>query len=262
MAFSVVHALSEFLAQTLFVFIGTGTATGIAGDPAWVLQVALAFGLSITALVYAIGSKSGGQMAQINGAVTIGLAAIGELDPVQAVVNIICQLGGSMLGSGLLSLIVRQGSDKAKKLGGSLGENFVGDGFSATQAFYGEAIMTFVLMYVVLETAVNKMNKSNSALAPLAIGFAVFLGHVVLIPIDGCSINPTRSFGPAVVAKIQHRGGHHFKDFWVFIIGPITGALVAAGYYKVVSGLEAKESGAEEEAYLPFDEPEKQKQTA
>jgi MIP family channel proteins len=250
MAFSVVHALSEFLAQTLFVFICTGTASGIAGDPAWVLQVSLAFGLSITALAYAIGSKSGGQ---INGAVTIGLAAIGELDPVQAVVNIICQLGGSMLGSGLLSLVVRKSSDKT----GGLGSNAVGPGFSPKQAFLGEAIMTFVLMYVVLETAVNKKNKSNSALAPLAIGFAVFLGHVVLIPIDGCSINPTRSFGPAVVATIQDRGAKHFEDFWVFIIGPITGALVAAGYYKVVSGLEANESDAEE-ASLPFDEPAKQ----
>mmetsp|Transcript_18424 Transcript_18424/g.54751 ORF Transcript_18424/g.54751 Transcript_18424/m.54751 type:complete len:248 (+) Transcript_18424:64-807(+) len=237
MGLSVVHALSEFLAQTLFVFICTGSAAGVAGTPGWVLQVALTFGLCITALAYAIGSKSGGQ---INGAVTIGLMVAGELDPVQGVANIVCQLCGSMLGSGLLSLIYRKSSD----LTGGLGTNHVGPGFSPRQAFLGEAIMTFVLMYVVFETAVNKKNKGNSALAPLAIGFAVFLGHVVLIPIDGCSINPTRTFGPAVVAKSQDRGSNPFEDFWVFILGPIAGAVVAAVYYKLISGMEANEEEA------------------
>jgi MIP family channel proteins len=234
MAFSVVHALSEFLAQTLFVFTCTGSAAGVANTPGWVLQVSLTFGFCITALAYAIGSKSGGQ---INGAVTIGLMVAGELDPIQGVANIVCQLGGSMLGSGLLSLIYRKSSDMT----GGLGTNAVGPGFSARQAFLGEAIMTFILMYVVFETAVNKKNAGNAALAPVAIGFAVFLGHCVLIPIDGCSINPTRSFGPAVVASSQNRGANPWQDFWVFVLGPIAGAVVAAVYYKVVSGLEANE---------------------
>ena len=66
--------------------------------------------------------------------------------------------------------------------------------------------MVFILMYVVLETAVNKKNKANAALAPVAIGFAVYIGHTMLIPVDGCSLNPTRSFGPALVSYIQNRG--------------------------------------------------------
>ena len=105
-------------------------------------------------------------------------------------------------GSGLLSLVYRKSSDRTN----GLGSNRVGPGFSPRQAFLGEAIMVFILMYVVLETAVNKKNKANAALAPVAIGFAVYIGHTMLIPVDGCSLNPTRSFGPALVSYIQNRG--------------------------------------------------------
>ncbi|KAH8046351.1 water channel [Aureococcus anophagefferens] len=104
---------------------------------------------------------------------------------------------------------------KESDLTGGLGSNGVGSGFSNSQALLGEIVMTFLLMYVVLETAVSKTNNKGD-FAPIAIGFAVYLGHVVLIPIDGCSINPTRSFGPAVVATVQDRGSKHFEDFWVF----------------------------------------------
>ena len=102
--------------------------------------------------------------------------------------------------------------------------------------------MVFILMYVVLETAVNKKNKANAALAPVAIGFAVYIGHTMLIPVDGCSLNPTHSFGPALVSYIQNRGPNYFRDFWVFVIGPVTGATVAAAYYKVINAMQDKEA--------------------
>ena len=158
---------------------------------------------------------------------SIGLAAAGELEPMQCVCNIFAQCCGSLVGAGLLSVMVRKEAD----LTGGLGSNGVGASFSAKQALLGEVIMTFVLMYVVLETAVSKKNNKGD-FAPLAIGFAVYLGHVVLIPIDGCSINPTRSLGPAVVATIQDRGSKHFQDFWVFVVGPILGALLAVVNFK------------------------------
>ena len=141
-------------------------------------------------------------------------------------------------GSGLLSLVYRKSSDRTN----GLGSNRVGPGFSPRQAFLGEAIMVFILMYVVLETAVNKKNKANAALAPVAIGFAVYIGHTMLIPVDGCSLNPTRSFGPALVSYIQNRGPNYFRDFWVFVIGPVTGATVAAAYYKVINAMQDKEA--------------------
>merc|ERR1719217_949810 len=114
-------------------------------------------------------------------------------------------------------------------LTGGLGTNGVSDNYSQGEAFFGEIIMTFVLMYVVLETACNPKNA----------------GNIVLAPIDGCSINPTRSFGPAVVASAQGRrkcgttGGEgcdapsRWNDWWVWTFGPCIGALIAVAYYKV-----------------------------
>ena len=249
---------------------GTGCATGVAGTPGWVQQVSLTFGLTITVLAYTIGGRSGGH---INGAVTLGLFAAKQIKAPngsseykdaapQALANIVAQLLGSTIGSAALSTIVDQKAD----LTGGLGTNGVSDNYSQGEAFFGEIIMTFVLMYVVLETACNPKNAGNIVLAPVAIGFAVYLGHVVLIPIDGCSINPTRSFGPAVVASAQGRkkcgvtttesidlgdgtgvrsissydwqpgcdAPSRWNDWWVWTFGPCIGALIAVAYYKLV----------------------------
>jgi len=212
--------------------------------------VSLTFGLTITVLAYTIGGRSGGH---INGAVTLGLFAAKQIKAPngsseykdaapQALANIVAQLLGSTIGSAALSTIVDQKAD----LTGGLGTNGVSDNYTQGEAFFGEVIMTFVLMYVVLETACNPKNAGNIVLAPVAIGFAVYLGHVVLIPIDGCSINPTRSFGPAVVASAQGRrkcgttGGEgcdapsRWNDWWVWTFGPCIGALIAVAYYKLV----------------------------
>ena len=218
---------------------GTGCATGVAGTPGWVQQVSLTFGLTITVLAYTIGGRSGGH---INGAVTVGLFAAKQIKAPngsseykdaapQAIANILAQLLGSTIGSAFVSIIVDQKAD----LTGGLGTNGVGAAYTQGEAFLGEIIMTFVLMYVVLETACNPKNAGNIVLAPVAIGFAVYLGHVVLIPIDGCSINPTRSFGPAVVASAQGRTeSSRWKDWWVWTFGPCLGALIAVAYYKLV----------------------------
>ena len=218
---------------------GTGCATGVANEPGWIQQVSLTFGLTITVLAYTIGGRSGGH---INGAVTLGLFAAKQIKAPngsseykdaapQAIANIVAQLLGSTIGSAALSTIVDQKAD----LTGGLGTNGVSDNYSQGEAFFGEIIMTFVLMYVVLETACNPKNAGNIVLAPVAIGFAVYLGHVVLIPIDGCSINPTRSFGPAVVASAQGRTeSSRWKDWWVWTFGPCLGALIAVAYYKLV----------------------------
>ena len=201
--------------------------------------MSLTFGLTITVLAYTIGGRSGGH---INGAVTLGLFAAKQIKAPngsseykdaapQAIANIVAQLLGSTIGSAALSTIVDQKAD----LTGGLGTNGVGAAYTQGEAFLGEIIMTFVLMYVVLETACNPKNAGNIVLAPVAIGFAVYLGHVVLIPIDGCSINPTRSFGPAVVASAQGRTeSSRWKDWWVWTFGPCLGALIAVAYYKLV----------------------------
>merc|ERR1712061_438616 len=115
------------------------------------------------------------------------------------------------------------------------------------QAMIGEIICTSLLMFTVLQTAVNEKSAANRAQAALAIGFSVYLAHSILIPIDGCSINPTRSFGPAVVASIAYSGNdaktHNFwKYHYIFWLGPIIGSLLGVGVYKLMEKIPDKEA--------------------
>lgn len=222
-------ASAEFIAMTVFVFLGCGSAMGIAKDPgsAWVLQVSLTFGFAITALAYAIGHISGGH---INCAVTFGLVLVGACSIQQGVVNLIAQLLGSLFGAFILTLVYPAEKDKT----GGLGSNGVGEGWSKTNALVGEIMGTFLLVFVVLETAVSTGSAANRAQACIAIGIAVFLAHSVLIPIDGCSINPTRSTGPAIVASFRYKGKDALSDLWLFWVGPLLGAAAAAGVYNAL----------------------------
>jgi len=235
---SLIACSAEFVAMTLFVVIGCGSAMGINGTrggsdeqgatsalPGWVLMVSLAFGFAIAALAYAIGHHSGGHM---NCAVTLGLVLAGECGVAQGIGNFIAQMFGSILGAGILCLIFPAEQDKT----GGLGANGVADGWEWYNALVGEIMGTFLLMYVVLQTACHPKSAGNRAQAALAIGLAVFMAHVLLIPVDGCSINPTRSMGPALVAQVRY-GKNTFKDIWIFWLGPLVGAALAAGSYKL-----------------------------
>jgi len=219
--------VAEYLAMTLFVVIGCGSAMGSAKTPGWILQVALTFGLAITVLGYAIGHHSGGH---INCAVTFGLYLAGEVEWFQGVCILLAQILGSITGAAILLCMYPEDKD----LTGALGSNSVNEGYSVVHAFLGEVMMTFLLVFVVLETAISPATKATRAVACLAIGLTVFLAHVVLIPVDGCSINPTRSFGPALLAA-GHRGkgGNAFQDMWIFWLGPLVGAAAAVGAYNL-----------------------------
>jgi MIP family channel proteins len=251
MKLSLKATVAEAVATCLFVYIGTGTATtfsslqtpaagytlvnatrsesvlgstemqvrtlldNITINGSWGVITALAFGLAITVLVYATSHLSGGQL---NPAVTLGLALSRELSPVQAAANIAAQIVGAILGSSFLyATIPNSGAS-------SLGSNTLAAGVSTGNAIMGEIVMTFVLVSVVLETAANRKSTAK-AQAPLAIGFAVFCAHAVLLPIDGCSINPARSLGPAIVS------GTWPGTFWVFVVGPFVGALFAVPFH-------------------------------
>jgi len=216
---------AEYLAMTLFVTIGCGSAMGVAKTPGWILQVALTFGFAITVLGYAIGHYSGGH---INCAVTFGLYLAGEVEWFQGVCILLAQLLGSITGAALLSCMY----PKDKDLTGALASNAVNEGYSVVHAFLGEVMMTFLLVFVVLETAIDPATKASRLVACLAIGLAVFLAHSVLIPVDGCSINPTRSFGPAILAAYsQNKSLKAFQDLWIFWLGPLLGAAAAVGAY-------------------------------
>jgi len=214
--------LHEFICMTLFVYTGCGVATTGTED---VTNIAFAFGMSIMVLVYAIAHTSGGQL---NWAVTIGLMVSGDLESLQGCANMLAQLFGGILGAALLFMTLPDGT------GNKLGSNEVnrGAGYTAAAAFFAEFVFSFFLVFVVFQTAVEKgaITGSNDSArpvtAPIAIGFAVFLAHLFLIPITSCSINPPRSFGPALVATIDGQKGL-FDDFWIFFVAPMLGGVTA-----------------------------------
>lgn len=223
---SIPALIAEFIGMWLFVIIGCGTAMAVTNKTGGIMQISLAFGLAITALAYSIGHISGGH---INCAVTLGLILVRACDPIQGLLNMIAQTLGSFVGAATLCLIFPEQMDAT----GGVGSNAVATGFKEWNALVGEIVMTFLLVVVVLQTAVNPKSLPNRPLACVAIGFAVFLAHCVLIPVDGCSINPTRTIGPAFISKIRNPdvASKALEELWIFIVGPFLGASLAAGAY-------------------------------
>jgi len=216
--------MAEFVAMTLFVIIGCGTAcSNGAADGQNRIIVAFAFGMAIMVLAYSIGHHSGGH---INCAVTFSLILGGRVTWFQGIFNILAQMIGSLVGAGVLAAIYPCEGDMTT----TLGTNMANKNYSDIQILVSEAFGTFLLCFTVWETAVTDQASAGKN-ACIAIGFSVFLAHVLLLPIDGCSINPTRSFGPAIVAA--GRGCSNYTpgglgDLWMFWIGPLCGAAIAA----------------------------------
>jgi len=217
-------ALAELVAMMLFVLFGCGAACAYGADTAQTrLVVAFAFGMAIMVLAYSVVHLSGGH---INGAVTFSLVLGGHLPWYQGLLHLVVQLVGSLLGACVLTMIFPCELDATQ----NLGANLVNPDYGVGRALVAEIVGTFLLCKVVWEVAVSSDSKAGPN-ACLAIGFAVFLAHLVLLPIDGCSINPTRSFGPAIVAKLRSCGnfaGGGLHDMWVMWVGPGIGAALAA----------------------------------
>jgi len=215
--------IAEFFAMMLFVYIGVGTAMT---PTRTVFEIAMAFGMGIVVLAYSIGNKSGGH---INCAVTTALIISGHCKILEGSVIIVCQIVGSIAGAALLAGTIPNSQDASGTH--CFGTNSVAAGFSDGNAFCGEFFGTFLLLYVVFHTAVHakyKLKTDNAA--ALAIGMSVFCAHCVLIPITGCSINPARSLGPAIVGswrEIDHDSCHQWRDIWIFFLAPECAAVFA-----------------------------------
>ena len=229
---------AEFLAMALFVFLGTGSAAStaefaiVAGDcnvqVARILPIAMTFGMSIMVLVYGIGNISGGH---INPAVTFFLFLLREISALRASLIIFAQFSGAVLGSGLLYGSISGLNDhSAGTPPFLLGANSLNPELTEGNGFLLELMGTLILCLTVYLTAVRGGGPSDGQpnLAPLVIGFAVFLAHVVLIPFTGCGINPARTFGPALVNSFAGSDVWN-DDYWIYFLGPLVGAMVAFG---------------------------------
>jgi len=215
--------LAELIGTFVLVFIGTGSAV-VAGKEIGFLGIALAFGISVLVMVYAIGQISG---CHINPAITIGMLANGKIGSKDAVMYIIAQCIGAIIAS-LVLLTIMTGLPGYNLATNGLGQNGYGvaspGGFPLASGFIAEVVLTFIFLMVVFG-ATSK--KAPAGFAGIAIGLSLAMIHMVGIPITGTSVNPARSLGPALVV-----GGTALAQLWVFILAPIIGALIAAMVWK------------------------------
>ena len=208
---------AELIATMLFVFVGAGSVVVIGGvaDSGGLVAVALAHGLAIAVLVAAIGRISGGH---INPAVTFGAVITGRLKLSTGVLYVLAQLTGAVIGALLLEAAL------VGAIEGNLGAHALNldalDGKGA--GVLVEAVLTFMLVFAVFATAMDP--RGMASLAPMAIGFAVLVDHMVGVPLTGASMNPARTFGPALVAGA-------WNDHWVYWLGPLIGGGLAAFVY-------------------------------
>src|SRR6185369_6547504 len=189
--------LAEFIGTFWLVLGGCGSAVLAAAFPGvgiGLLGVSLAFGLSVLTAAYAVGHISGGHF---NPAVTIGLCAAGRISGKDVIGYILAQVGGAIAGAAILYLIAsgKSGFDVTSGFAANgFGANSPG-GYSLAASLITELVMTFFFLIVILG-ATDK--RAPQALAPLAIGFALTVIHLVTIPVTNTSVNPARSTGPAL----------------------------------------------------------------
>ena len=219
--------LAEFIATLLFVFIGAGAVAVLTGalplpaealDPATLIAIALAHGLAIAVLVAATARISGGH---INPAVTFAAVITGRMKAGPGVLYVAAQLAGAVVGALLVDAVL------VSSVEGNLGAHALNDS-ALSSSFAGlivEIILTFMLVFTVFAVAIDPRGPAN--LAPIAIGLAVLIDHFVGVPLTGASMNPARSFGPALVANA-------WDDHWVYWIGPLAGGALAALIYYFV----------------------------
>ena len=219
------RAGAEFIGTFWLVFGGCGSAVLAASFPdvgIGLLGVALAFGLTVLTMAYAIGHISG---CHLNPAVSIGLWAGNRFPAKDLLPYIIAQVAGGIVAAGLLYLIAtgKTGFD----ISGGLASNGYGEhspgGYSLAAALVAELVLTFMFLFIILGATDERAPKG---LAPIAIGLALTLIHLISIPITNTSVNPARSTGPAVFV-----GGWALSQLWLFWIAPIAGGMLAGLVY-------------------------------
>lgn len=214
---------AEFIGTFVLVFFACGTAAVVGCSAALgtgYLLTALAFGLVIVAMAYSIGNVSG---CHINPAVSIAMLVSGKLSVKDFIAYVIAQFAGATVGAAALMAFVGKES--------GLGANGLYDG-DVLKSILIEVILTFVFVIAILGVT---SKKENGAVAGIVIGLSLTLVHILGISFTGTSVNPARSFGPALFV-----GGDALSDVWVFIVAPLVGGILAALVYKFLDSKKAE----------------------
>jgi len=217
---------AEGVGTMFLVLLACGSAV-LAGPAIGVLGIGLCFGLVLLGLCYAIGNISG---CHVNPAVSLAMLFTGRMKAGECAGYIVSQLIGATVGAGLLAAFA--GLAPGFNFGGttpaadaSLAANVLQPGATTGMALLAEGLLSFFFIFVILCATDAKRGAGNFAGA--AIGLALGLVNIVGIPVDNCSVNTARSFGPAIF-------GNGIGDLWIMVVGPVVGAVLAAACYKAI----------------------------
>ncbi|MBL8292944.1 MAG: aquaporin Z [Bryobacterales bacterium] len=222
------RATAEFLGTFWLVFGGCGSAVLAAAFPALGIGfagVALAFGLTVLTMAYAIGHISG---CHLNPAVSVGLCTAKRFPAGELLHYIVAQVLGAIAAAGVLYVIAS--GKPGFEVGGFAANGFADHSpgsYSMMACLVAEVVLTFFFLFIILG-ATDK--RAPAGFAPIAIGLGLTLIHLIGIPVTNLSVNPARSTGPAIIA-----GGWALTQLWLFWIAPIVGAVIAGILYPAVA---------------------------
>ncbi|MBO6061922.1 MAG: aquaporin [Clostridia bacterium] len=222
---------AEFLGTLILVFFACGIAMFSSGSignlAAKVLLISLGFGLTLMACIYTIGDVSG---CHINPAVSIAMLVDGRMTIGEFIGYVISQFLGGIVGAGALALIVRNNPT-------ALGANAFGAGFSLVGDVFvlGAIVIEIILTFLFVYTVLNVSAKTEFKGAGLVIGLALAVVHMLGVPFTGTSVNPARSFGPAMFSTIITGESAYLAQYWVFLVAPLVGGVIAALVYRLLN---------------------------
>ncbi len=220
--------VAEFIGTMVLVIMGCGTAMLVGCDAVqgggYVLT-AFAFGLTIVGMAYCVGNISG---CHINPAVSLGVLMSGGMSGKEFAAYVVSQCIGALAGAGVLALIFSLGG--VVDMTDGFGSNGLsGVNGSAVAGLVVEIVLTFIFVMTILGVTSSKAN--HGSFAGVVIGFTLTLVHILGIGLTGTSVNPARSIGPAIAAAISGNP-EPISCIWIFIVGPLVGAAIAALVYK------------------------------
>ena len=220
---------AEFFGTMFLVLLACGSAV-LAGPSIGGLGIGLCFGLVLICLCYCIGNISG---CHVNPAVSFAMLIAGRMSAKDFVMYVIAQLLGAAVGAAFLFWLFDMGGEAFKyggitaDSGNYLAANVCQPGVSQGMALFTEILLTMFFVFIILGATDPK--KGFGKFAGLAIGIGLGLVNIVGIPVDNCSVNPARSFGPALFSP------NAWPDFWIMVVGPLVGAALAVAFWLMVS---------------------------